>query len=251
MSVTPNLFAGLTHIRSETSRLLLWIDALCINQEDLLERSRQVSLMRDLYTVAEEVLVWLGPAAETIDASNAAEVYEDMAARPYWTRVWILQEFILGSKVTIQCGHFRVALRDFDRQFPKEIRRDEGGDLAKVLSLRDRYKLQRGFDVIDAFELSFSSRASDLRDHVYGVRGLFLKSSDESLLPVDYTLSPCQVYKSASAFLSSRPDHLLPNAHLSRSPESDDHDIGNCTGHTCGTLERLKRGMLFHKSLDK
>ena len=38
----------------------MWIDAICINQDDLAERSEQVSKMRTIYEGPEEVLVWLG-----------------------------------------------------------------------------------------------------------------------------------------------------------------------------------------------
>jgi hypothetical protein len=38
-----------------------WYDALCINQEDILERSEQVAKMGSIYENASSVLVWLGP----------------------------------------------------------------------------------------------------------------------------------------------------------------------------------------------
>lgn len=38
----------------------LWVDAICINQEDLWERSSQVRLMRLIYEGARNVLIWLG-----------------------------------------------------------------------------------------------------------------------------------------------------------------------------------------------
>jgi hypothetical protein len=37
----------------------LWIDAICINQADLDERKQQVQLMRDVYSGASRVVVWL------------------------------------------------------------------------------------------------------------------------------------------------------------------------------------------------
>ncbi|KAH8727341.1 heterokaryon incompatibility protein-domain-containing protein, partial [Phaeosphaeriaceae sp. PMI808] len=40
--------------------LVLWADALCINQDDLEERTHQVSLMGDIYRQAECVVAWLG-----------------------------------------------------------------------------------------------------------------------------------------------------------------------------------------------
>jgi hypothetical protein len=39
---------------------LIWVDAICINQESLPERSAQVAIMRDIYSAAQMVLVWLG-----------------------------------------------------------------------------------------------------------------------------------------------------------------------------------------------
>lgn len=50
----------------------MWIDALCINQEDLDERSHQVLLMKDVFSLAWRVVIWLGEddeglAAEAID----------------------------------------------------------------------------------------------------------------------------------------------------------------------------------------
>ena len=59
--VTKNCEAALRRFRplkNDESRNL-WIDSLCINQKDTLERSYQVSLMRDIYSQAEQVLIWL------------------------------------------------------------------------------------------------------------------------------------------------------------------------------------------------
>ncbi|KAI6383309.1 hypothetical protein MCOR25_000229 [Pyricularia grisea] len=50
---------------------LLWVDALCINQADLTERSAQVLRMKDIYSAAEEVLIWLGPEREHTRAAIA------------------------------------------------------------------------------------------------------------------------------------------------------------------------------------
>ena len=47
------------HAASPTSALI-WIDALCINQDDLHERANQVKLMGNIYGRAETVNIWLG-----------------------------------------------------------------------------------------------------------------------------------------------------------------------------------------------
>lgn len=66
--VRPNLHAALLELRKSpwiARGVRLWIDALCINQEDLAEREQQVSIMRTIYLGAWQVVVWLGPATES------------------------------------------------------------------------------------------------------------------------------------------------------------------------------------------
>ncbi|KAK4464969.1 ankyrin repeat-containing domain protein [Cladorrhinum samala] len=58
--VTPNLKAVLRRLRKEDKPRLVWIDALCINQEDIPERNYQVSLMTKIYRTAHKVNMWLG-----------------------------------------------------------------------------------------------------------------------------------------------------------------------------------------------
>ncbi|KAI0127415.1 heterokaryon incompatibility protein-domain-containing protein [Xylariales sp. AK1849] len=60
LSITQNLAQALQHLRHRADASLLWVDAICINQADEQERSRQVSLMCDIYRSATTVLVWLG-----------------------------------------------------------------------------------------------------------------------------------------------------------------------------------------------
>lgn len=62
-----NLGAGLTYI---------WADALCINQEDILERNQQVKIMSDIYSKAAVVIVWLG----LDEAGDAAPIFDDIKA---------------------------------------------------------------------------------------------------------------------------------------------------------------------------
>jgi hypothetical protein len=62
--VTTNLKSALLYLRHKTEERLLWIDALCINQEDIQERSQQVSIMRDIYRNASRTIVWLGEEAQ-------------------------------------------------------------------------------------------------------------------------------------------------------------------------------------------
>ena len=69
MHVTSNLESALRHLRFEDHHRILWIDALCINQDDLRERNHQVRQMRSIYQFATRVVVWLGPA-DSIDKKH-------------------------------------------------------------------------------------------------------------------------------------------------------------------------------------
>lgn len=60
ISITQNLSEALLHLRAESAPRKLWVDALCINQEDLEEKSLQVAHMGQVYRKADQVIVWLG-----------------------------------------------------------------------------------------------------------------------------------------------------------------------------------------------
>jgi hypothetical protein len=60
--ITPNLRSALRNLRKETRPRILWVDAVCINQVDAEERTQQVRIMGEVYSLACRVLVWLGDA---------------------------------------------------------------------------------------------------------------------------------------------------------------------------------------------
>lgn len=79
VEVRENLWYALVHLRSATEERYLWIDAICINQADLEERSEQVQLMTHIYSRATKVLVWLGVINATED--NLAWIKEACSDR--------------------------------------------------------------------------------------------------------------------------------------------------------------------------
>lgn len=74
--VGSNLKKALEHIRSEED-VVLWVDAICINQENPDEKSEQVKRMDSIYRDAAETIVWLGPA-DMLARSDAAMIDLDI-----------------------------------------------------------------------------------------------------------------------------------------------------------------------------
>ena len=64
LHVTHSLHDALQALRRPSTSRLLWIDAICINQADLQERSHQVSIMKQIYSRATLVISWLGKEDE-------------------------------------------------------------------------------------------------------------------------------------------------------------------------------------------
>ncbi|KAK1475439.1 HET domain-containing protein [Colletotrichum abscissum] len=60
LPVTERLFTALVHLRTNETRIL-WVDAICIDQDNIAERGHQVGQMAGIYRQAEQVLIWLGP----------------------------------------------------------------------------------------------------------------------------------------------------------------------------------------------
>ncbi|KAH6722498.1 heterokaryon incompatibility protein-domain-containing protein [Leptodontidium sp. MPI-SDFR-AT-0119] len=67
MHVTSNLHAALQHLRFEEEDRLLWIDAICIDQDNMAERRHQVQHMSYIYKEAERVVIWLGEGTQESD----------------------------------------------------------------------------------------------------------------------------------------------------------------------------------------
>jgi hypothetical protein len=104
LTITENLDVALRHLRDATESRILWIDALCINQEDIEERNSQIQLMSCIYGAAKQVVIWLGPAADGSDVlldglvdgnipDTKAAVFGyymyKLMSRPWWLRMWM------------------------------------------------------------------------------------------------------------------------------------------------------------------
>jgi hypothetical protein len=101
----------------------IWVDAICIDQDNDSERNVQVRSMDATYREAVVVSVWLGlmPGWEQyrytspdpvktfdIECFHWMGYMEDLANRPYWSRIWVIQEFLLAQDIHLYCGGTRV-----------------------------------------------------------------------------------------------------------------------------------------------
>lgn len=65
VDVSRNLHCALLALRQSDTSRTIWADAICINQEDVIERGRQVSMMGAIYSNAHRVIIWLGDDSDS------------------------------------------------------------------------------------------------------------------------------------------------------------------------------------------
>ncbi|KAI2627785.1 heterokaryon incompatibility protein-domain-containing protein [Hypoxylon sp. NC1633] len=160
-SVTPNLGSALRYLRLEDRPRLLWVDAICINQNDLAERKSQVRMMAEIYSKAATTVSWLGEAADESDdvvelirklgdwsREHERDIFDGedppddgsiqtitdavewigfplreqnwpalwrLFERPYWTRVWIIQELAVRGQPGKASGVLHCGTKQFER----------------------------------------------------------------------------------------------------------------------------------------
>lgn len=226
--IQKNLLQALHHVRLRDRERLLWIDALCINQLDKLEKNHQVKRMSQIYMTAWRTLIWLGPESQDSNLAlrfmsfvgtshrggpfEELHVYNDyrrelesirrLFQRTYWTRLWIIQEVLVANEALIQCGQEVLDWDLFSRcqeylLVPgiKTPRDDKFNDLheSTAASLeRHRLRYQQGLCSLRELLYEFSnSKCFDVRDTIYGLAGL---ANDASDLPIDYRKSAFDVF---------------------------------------------------------
>lgn len=229
--VQPNLFAALRAIRKPDEPLVLWLDAICINQLDVKERGHQVSQMGVIYANAELVYAWLGPVADDSDSvfeylqhfnelalrspnalenssikSLPSEALQALCRREYWHRMWIKQEIVLAKEIRVCCGTKSLAWETFW----------SWSGLACLSTINSNWKDQSlnrlGFHRRDLNEgnlktlqtLLFDYRMSlciDVRDRVFALLSLASDCAGMEIKLADYTLDPPTLFFALVAHL--------------------------------------------------
>lgn len=137
LRVREQLALALKYLRHRNKTRTLWIDAICIDQDNPTERNHQVQMMSRIYTRATEVCIWLGDADSSseiafdfiakelvelrnFDAlSNDSQYAEKWKAlmifmqREWFSRRWVVQELALANKATLHCGSKSMSWKEF------------------------------------------------------------------------------------------------------------------------------------------
>ncbi|KAI0861346.1 heterokaryon incompatibility protein-domain-containing protein [Xylaria cubensis] len=142
VEVTDNLYSALQNLRFADRNRLIWIDAICINQDDTAEKEVQVNMMRRVYTECTSCSCWLGdfrrrmepiqmeraqgvvdliqflnddcsgpcPATITTQSQRLAvgAALRIMMDEAWWHRIWTVQEVVLPSSSNLVWGPFYI-----------------------------------------------------------------------------------------------------------------------------------------------
>jgi hypothetical protein len=217
--VAKNLWDFLVQMRSDERYAVYWIDAICIDQTNVDERNHQVQMMRQIYSNAASVSVWLGED-DPITNSNTAmnylttrEPYRHLHShlfwnqrqakavlalynRPYWTRMWIVQEILLAKDIIIYCGpkimswqHVQNFFNDivklpavWKQHYPiTPVLKSPAANIVKAKTTWDGQQ-----SLTSLLRLCRDQRSSDSRDKIYALHGL---ANDTEHLKIDYGIS--------------------------------------------------------------
>jgi hypothetical protein len=238
--VSTNLEAALRVLRLHKSPRVLWIDALCINQEEDSEKNRQIPLMGTIFASALQVVIWLGPGDK--ESNNAMSIIESISSvagadhitdrgwnalenlfsRAWFKRIWVVQEFKRARNPIFQCGHKSfewdttgAGLRDLwtsgdsiNRKHVKLL-----GEIGKVVSMASTRILlpternigtrQAAGHLVKVLRVYGACQATDPHDKIYGLLGLSDSFSFPGCNPpaIDYTKSIEDVYRDWARFL--------------------------------------------------
>ncbi|KAH7067448.1 heterokaryon incompatibility protein-domain-containing protein [Paraphoma chrysanthemicola] len=225
--ITKNCLGALKTFRTRYDRLL-WVDAICINQNDQAERGSQVALMPFIYSCASRVLMYLGndecgaQAMEVLAGQVGTRVHsiekpirDDEEVHPrraissvrillenlYFTRTWMVQEVKLAKVATLTLGRHTVHWDAFKNRALYSDHHDEPRLGKTWVEYNDSYSYSRN----TLLGLLYSIRnclCGDPRDQVYAVLGL-AKHEREDLV-IDYSISVQELYTGLAMYWLSR-----------------------------------------------
>ncbi len=225
LTLTKNLLNAIRTLRQKDKTVILWIDQICINQENLEERSSQVLLMQQIYKSATNVLIWLGDKA---DGSNMAmdliprlsgtsdpelecktlkkiQAVKALLSRPWFGRMWILQELGAASSATMMCGKKTIPWQDvsnlvdhMNHTFRGLVFGSSESSLLALRRLENLKSFREGFPgrevcFFSALCMSRSFDATDPHDKIFALFGCC--NYKDYLVQPDYSIDFRRLYQ--------------------------------------------------------
>lgn len=213
IDITHNCQAALKGLRRQDSPRVLWIDSICINQSSPAEKTHQLNLMAHIYKNASQVLVYLGEGTkfsetamkfireldepsyygnrETIEeAPNNAEdertAVKNLFERPWFYRVWVLQEITFAQKATVICGSQQVdweSFKEFHHWNVSErwVQRLPYSVSYSAFWLANFSQLSYGDRLLKTLRDTRFCGATDPRDRLYAILPLIDREHDEMM----------------------------------------------------------------------
>ncbi|KAM0492237.1 hypothetical protein ACHAP8_010100 [Fusarium lateritium] len=203
-SITVNLFNALRRLRYAESERYLWVDALCIDQENDVEKSHQVQLMSNIYSRTTTAILWLGDFSDGPNEKANYIHYE--AVRSAFTLI----EFLVDSSGGFVENSENKELIDDGLTVPETF----WNQMHALIHVKGYMEENDGL-LCYAFNLFRNRHASDPRDKMYAYLGL------GSGISADYSLPYEQVFKLATRSIIEKYGtlmSLLRTAEEQRSP---------------------------------
>ncbi|PVH67667.1 hypothetical protein DL98DRAFT_398697, partial [Cadophora sp. DSE1049] len=223
LSVTVNLAEALDHLHDSDRPRKLWVDAICINQKDIPERTQQVQNMTEIYARARNVVVWIGLLGITTqqllhrleneddDQSPAhlrrwtanKRLLSELAQNPWFRRIWVIQEVAVAREVIVQTGRTTICWSVFGAALEKCSNNLEMKSVIDAVSTINTIRTARSqkpyyMDLFVLLERFRHCLATDERDKVFALLGLTSRSlAQEKVVQVipDYSKSAIDIYK--------------------------------------------------------
>jgi hypothetical protein len=200
---------------------VFWIDQISIDQSAALERNHQVQHMASIYTRATRVIAWLGQGDPVCDGTMRtiamfnwqqdpirAETSADellkrrewsIFRKPYWGRLWIVQEFVMPECLYILCGPFYVQWSHVKGMLDLDSSLNLPSNAFFLLRCRqERHDTHVPSTLSDLLDTLSDFECTDLRDKIYGLLAL---PEDDHGISVDYTLAAGDVFWQAASSL--------------------------------------------------
>ncbi|KAK0732678.1 heterokaryon incompatibility protein-domain-containing protein [Apiosordaria backusii] len=205
--ITTNCEAALRHIRLPNTERHLWVDTVCINQFDNLERSHQVQLMPMIYATAQRVLIYLGEDepqqnmmsrhlpmySKVMEWSHKWDDLGPILQRPYFFRSWIIQE-IASAKTAL------VANGSSWRVWPIYDKKTDAGLFLPWIKEFETRKYKTSRHLFELITDCWTSQAYDPRDKVFSLLGVISGAAADGLV-ADYTLTVEQIHTGLATFV--------------------------------------------------